>query len=149
MNYLWGWRWWRWWRCKTGFWKNFFFFFAKILKKVLEGMNSHLHHPTISTPLHPWRKIEKPPAPGRCRKMRWTLNSPFPFGKHKGKSLRFLLDNELNYLCWLKRQSWFKGPFRTLLENEGPLCGLCGDHPQGMYGGEDIYIKCPGCGNGS
>ena len=81
-------------------------------------------------------------------RMKYTLDSPFPFGKHKGKSLKYLLENEQQYLCWLKRQSWFKGPFRSLLENEGILCILCGDNTQGMYAGEDIYIKCPSCGGG-
>ena len=32
-------------------------------------------------------------------------------------------------------------------EEEYYPCGLCGDSPFGMYGGEGIYIPCPGCGD--
>lgn len=78
---------------------------------------------------------------------RYTHDSPLPFGKYKGQSLNEVVAKDEKYLIWLKHQNWLRDPIKRLLD-EWVLCGLCGDHTEGMYAGEDIYIKCPGCGHG-
>ena len=87
---------------------------------------------------------------GRMKKEKASPGT-FPFGKYKGKPYDVVV-KDAGYCKWLLRQQWFNEldhneAWSKIAEVWG--CGLCNNHPEGMYAGEGDYMKCVGCGNGT
>ena len=75
-----------------------------------------------------------------------TLNSKMPFGKYKGVTVEIVVNQHSRYCKWLLAQPWLDSELCKIIRENSAICGVCNNSTKGMYAGEGLFIRCPGCG---
>lgn len=58
---------------------------------------------------------------------KWYLNSKLPYPKHKGKTLKEVIDTDISYIKWLHHSGfidWEIGAWEYFLDRSGRLGGF-------------------------